>query len=99
MIVGHRAPASEGPSRGASARGRAVRLVLFVRNNEVLLGLLLVISSAAAIRFAYLTAEPLPAEAGGTLSKFDGSPTTIYDEEILVSNGLIHQEMVDVFRQ
>jgi len=35
------------------------------------------------------------AEAGGTLSKFDGSPATIYDEEVLVSNGLIHQEMVD----
>jgi len=35
-------------------------------------------------------------EAGGALSKFDGSPVTIYDEEILVSNGLIHQEMVDI---
>lgn len=35
-------------------------------------------------------------EAGGTLTKFDGSPATIYDGEILVSNGLIHQEMVDV---
>ena len=37
-------------------------------------------------------------EAGGTLSKFDGTPSTIYDEEILVSNGLIHQEMVDVLQ-
>ena len=37
-------------------------------------------------------------EAGGTLSKFDGSPVTIYDEEILVSNGLIHQEMVDILQ-
>ena len=38
-------------------------------------------------------------EAGGTLSKFDGTPVTIYDEEILVSNGLVHQEMVDVLEQ
>jgi len=37
-------------------------------------------------------------EAGGTLSKFDGSPVTIYDEEILVSNGLIHQEMVSILQ-
>jgi len=37
-------------------------------------------------------------EAGGTLSKFNGSPVTIYDEEILVSNGLIHQEMVDILQ-
>ena len=37
-------------------------------------------------------------EAGGTLSKFDGTPVTIYAEEILVSNGLIHQEMVDVLQ-
>lgn len=37
-------------------------------------------------------------EAGGILSKFDGSPATIYDEEILVSNGLIHQDMVDVLQ-
>ncbi|MBT4900059.1 MAG: inositol monophosphatase, partial [Nitrospina sp.] len=37
-------------------------------------------------------------EAGGTLSKFDGSPVTIYDEEILASNGLIHQEMVDILQ-
>ncbi len=38
------------------------------------------------------------AEAGGTLSKFDGSPATIYDGEILVSNGLVHQEMVDILQ-
>jgi myo-inositol-1(or 4)-monophosphatase len=38
------------------------------------------------------------AEAGGTLTKFDGSPVTIYDEEILVSNGRVHQEMVDILQ-
>ena len=37
-------------------------------------------------------------EAGGTLTKFDGSPATIYDEEVLASNGLVHQEMVDVLQ-
>ena len=37
-------------------------------------------------------------EAGATLSKFDGTPATIYDEEILVSNGLVHQEMVDALQ-
>ena len=37
-------------------------------------------------------------EAGGTLSKFDGNPVTVYDKEILVSNGLIHQEMVDILQ-
>ena len=38
-------------------------------------------------------------EAGGKASKFDGSPTDIYDQELLVSNGLVHQEMVDVFQK
>lgn len=37
-------------------------------------------------------------EAGGTISKFDGSPVTIYDEEILATNGRVHQEMIDVFQ-
>ena len=38
-------------------------------------------------------------EAGGKASKFDGSPTDIYDQELLVSNGLVHQEMVDVLQK
>ncbi|MCF7803488.1 MAG: inositol monophosphatase [Candidatus Marinimicrobia bacterium] len=35
-------------------------------------------------------------EAGGTVSKFDGSGSTIFDGEILASNGKIHQAMQDV---
>lgn len=38
-------------------------------------------------------------EAGGKASKFDGTPTNIYDQEILVSNGLVHQEMVDILQK
>ena len=33
-------------------------------------------------------------EAGGTVTKFDGSPYDIFTDRILVSNGLIHDEMV-----
>lgn len=35
-------------------------------------------------------------EAGGTVSKFDGSKLDIYDKEILVSNGHIHKDMIEV---
>jgi len=35
-------------------------------------------------------------EAGGKVSRFDGSPYSIYDPDILVSNGNVHQQMVDV---
>jgi len=38
-------------------------------------------------------------EAGGKASKFDGTSTNIYDQEILVSNGLVHQEMVDILQK
>jgi myo-inositol-1(or 4)-monophosphatase len=38
-------------------------------------------------------------EAGGKASKFDGGSTNIYDQEILVSNGLVHQEMLDVLQK
>tara|TARA_Y100001934_G_scaffold271085_1_gene357056 strand:- start:189 stop:971 length:783 start_codon:yes stop_codon:yes gene_type:complete len=38
-------------------------------------------------------------EAGGKASKFDGSSTHIYDQEILVSNGLVHRQMVDVLQK
>ncbi len=36
-------------------------------------------------------------EAGGKVTKFDGSPVSVYDHEILATNGLVHQQMVDVF--
>lgn len=35
-------------------------------------------------------------EAGGKVSRLDGTEATIYDRQILASNGLIHQAMVDV---
>lgn len=35
-------------------------------------------------------------EAGGKVTRFDGSPATVYDREILATNGLVHQQMVDV---
>jgi len=35
-------------------------------------------------------------EAGGVISQFDGSESTIYDDEILASNGRIHEKMRDV---
>jgi len=37
-------------------------------------------------------------EAGGKVSRFDGSPYSIYDDDILVSNGKVHQEMVDILK-
>lgn len=37
-------------------------------------------------------------EAGGGLSRFDGSPYSIYDKEIITSNALIHKEMVEVLK-
>lgn len=38
-------------------------------------------------------------EAGGQITRFDGSPSSIYDREILASNGLVHQAMVGVLQQ
>ena len=35
-------------------------------------------------------------EAGGTVTRLDGSPFSIYDRQILASNGRVHQEMVAV---
>ncbi len=35
-------------------------------------------------------------EAGGKATSFDGSPFDLYGREILVSNGLIHDEMIDI---
>ncbi|MBI3805284.1 MAG: inositol monophosphatase [Nitrospirae bacterium] len=39
------------------------------------------------------------AEAGGKLSDFSGKPFSIYDEELLASNGKIHQEMIEVIQR
>ncbi len=38
-------------------------------------------------------------EAGGTVTCFDGSPFNVYAENILASNGRVHQDMVDVLMQ
>ena len=38
----------------------------------------------------------LVAEAGGRLTNHAGHPYSVYDHRILVSNGLIHQEMLEV---
>jgi myo-inositol-1(or 4)-monophosphatase len=35
-------------------------------------------------------------EAGGTVTNFSGRPASIYEREIVASNGLIHAEMLDV---
>jgi myo-inositol-1(or 4)-monophosphatase len=37
-------------------------------------------------------------EAGGALSDFSGQPLSIFGNETLASNGLIHAEMVGVMR-
>ncbi len=38
-------------------------------------------------------------EAGGRVTKFDGSPLDIYGPDILVSNGKIHDQMIEVLCQ
>lgn len=35
-------------------------------------------------------------EAGGRISNFDGSETTVFDKETLATNGLIHEQMLAV---
>ena len=35
-------------------------------------------------------------EAGGTVTNFSGQPGSIYDREVIASNGLIHREMIAV---
>jgi myo-inositol-1(or 4)-monophosphatase len=37
-------------------------------------------------------------EAGGTVTNFSGAPASIYEREIVASNGLIHQEMLEVLK-
>ena len=39
------------------------------------------------------------AEAGGRVTDFQGGPFNIYSGEILASNGLIHEEMLQVIRK
>lgn len=38
-------------------------------------------------------------EAGGTVSRFDGSPLDIYGNEILASNGQVHHAMIEVLKR
>ncbi len=38
-------------------------------------------------------------EAGGAISDFSGNPFSIYSDEVLASNGLIHDEMLRVFSE
>lgn len=38
-------------------------------------------------------------EAGGKVTDFKGQPYSIYSEEILASNGLIHEQMLQVIRE
>jgi myo-inositol-1(or 4)-monophosphatase len=39
------------------------------------------------------------AEAGGQVTKMDGSPFSVREGEILASNGRIHAEMLEVIRR
>ncbi|MRR51757.1 MAG: inositol monophosphatase [Rhodocyclaceae bacterium] len=43
-------------------------------------------------------ASLLVTEAGGAVSRFDGSPFDLYVQECLASNGLVHRAMIDVLR-
>ena len=38
-------------------------------------------------------------EAGGTVTRFDGSPFLLNSKEVLASNGIIHQELMDNFAE
>lgn len=38
-------------------------------------------------------------EAGGEVTRFDGSPHSIHDKEILASNGLVHAAMIEVLKR
>jgi myo-inositol-1(or 4)-monophosphatase len=41
----------------------------------------------------------LAQEAGGTVTRFDGSPFRLDSREVLASNGLIHQELLTNFAE
>lgn len=38
-------------------------------------------------------------EAGGKVTKLDGTPLSVYDRQILASNGLVHDEMVAILKK
>ncbi len=38
-------------------------------------------------------------EAGGTVTRFDGSPFLLNSKEVLASNGIIHQELMENFAE
>jgi len=38
-------------------------------------------------------------EAGGKVTKLDGNPLSVYDREILASNGRVHDEMVEILKK
>jgi len=38
-------------------------------------------------------------EAGGKVSDLEGRPYNIYSEEILASNGLVHEEMLQAVQE
>ena len=38
-------------------------------------------------------------EAGGKVTKLDGNPLSVYDRQILASNGLVHDEMVAILKK
>jgi myo-inositol-1(or 4)-monophosphatase len=40
----------------------------------------------------------LVTEAGGSITRFDGTPFRLDSREVLASNGLVHAEMIDVFQ-
>jgi myo-inositol-1(or 4)-monophosphatase len=55
---------------------------------------------SAALDLSYLVAGSLMVtEAGGKVTDFQGRPFDIYSEETLASNGLIHQEMLQVIQE
>jgi myo-inositol-1(or 4)-monophosphatase len=38
-------------------------------------------------------------EAGGKVTDFQGGPFNVYSEEIVATNGLIHQEMLQAIQE
>jgi myo-inositol-1(or 4)-monophosphatase len=38
-------------------------------------------------------------EAGGKVTKLDGTPLSVYDRQILASNGLVHDQMVAILKK
>lgn len=41
----------------------------------------------------------LVSEAGGTVSNYQGAPTTIFDREVIASNGFIHKRITKIIRK